>query len=246
MRLTLAAAASAAVLFAIVGCSSAPAATPTLAPGATLAPTLAPGATSAPTQAPGGPTQAPGGPTQVPVGVTGHECDAVPTFSISNPNPATPPPDTSLTAHFPVQIDGQPLTDVQGQYWYYSLCMFGGQTAVNEAFAASQGGGFNMATMSFGSATATVDGEEVDLTAWRTPGADSNTLVQSLALLAAQSGGNGSIEGSASSANIGGKNVFVWTDTDGSKSYAYPSGDTLIFFDGATDSQATKILAALP
>lgn len=235
MRWTIGAVVSAAALLAIVGCSSAPGATPTPA-GATQPPG---GGTQAPVV-----TQAPGGPTQAPVGVTGHECDAVPTLSLSNPNPASPPPDTQLTAHFPAQIDGQPVTDVQSMYWVYFLCAFGGQASVNQAMQEAQGG-LNFATMSFGSATATVDGEEVELQAFRTPGTDSNAMVQYLALLAAQSGST-DIPGQVTSSNVGGRNVYVSTDSDGNTSYAYPSGDTLVFFDGVTESQAAKIIAALP
>ena len=93
-------------------------------------------------------------------------------------------------------------------------------------------------------AHATVDGEDVEMTAFRTPGADANAMVQYLSLLAAQSG-TAINPGNVQSTNIGGKNVFAWTDSDGSRSFAYPSGDTLIFFDGVTDAQAAKILSAL-
>ena len=70
-------------------------------------------------------------------------------------------------------------------------------------------------------------------------------MVQSLALLASQAGSvvNPS---DVTQSSVGGKSVYVWTDTDGTKNYAYPAGDTLIFFDSVTDSQATKILSALP
>lgn len=227
MRWTVGAVVSATVMIAIVGCSSSP-------------------SSATPTQAPGGPTQAPGGPTQRPVAGTGHECDAIPTFSLSaSPNPATPPPDVDLLAHFPAQIDGQPVTDAQAQYWIYLLCAFGGQASVDRMMAEAQGG-FNIATMSFGEATATVDGEEVKLNAFRAPGTDASSLVQSLALLAAQSGSLNGLPGTATTATVGGKSVYISTDSDGQKSYAYVSGDTLIFFRDVTDSQAAKIAAALP
>jgi hypothetical protein len=235
--LTFAVFASGLLAVALIGCSSAPtgSSSPTLAPGHT--------ATPAPSGAP--PTSGPtSGASGSPIAGTGHECDAVPTFSISNPNPASPPPDTGLLAHFPATIDGQPVTDVQATQWVWFLCAFAGQTAVDQALAQA-GSGFNLATMSFGSAKATVDGESVDLSAFRTPGTDSNAMVQYLALLAAQSGTDIN-PGNVSSANIGGKNVYVWTNDDGTKGYAYPAGDTLISFDSVTDSQATKILAALP
>lgn len=227
MRATFGLIGSIALAVVMIGCGGAPAG-PTLAPGQTATP---PGA-----------TQPPGGQTQPPAGVTGHECDAIPTMDITNPNPATPVPDTTLTGHFPATIDGQPVTDVESMQWLYLMCQFGGQAAVNSA--ASQSGGLNITTMSFGSATANVDGEDVDISAFRTPGQDANALVQTLATIAAQSGTDIN-PGNVSSANIGGKNVFVWTDSDGSKGYAYPAGDTLIMFDSVTDSQATKILAAL-
>lgn len=218
MRSSLALIGSAALAVAIIGCSSAPA-----------GPTLAPGQTATP-----------GGAV-----VTGHECDAVPTFSLSNPVEPSFPPDTQAEAHFPAMIDGQPVTDVKSQQWLYFLCYFGGQASFEQAVNQS-GGGFNMATMSFAQAKATVDGEEIDLTAWRTPGTDSNVLVQYLSLLAAQSGTDINVT-NVQQTNVAGKNVFTWTDPDdGSRSFAYPSGDTLVFFEDVTDSQANKILTALP
>src|SRR5512132_3822609 len=119
---------------AIAACGTSPSASST--PGATLAPgvTATPaGATLPPTVAPtGAPTTAPtvvptGSATGSPIAGTGHECDAVPTFSISNPDPGSPPPDAGLLAHFPAEIDGQPLTDVESMQWLWFLCMFGGQ-----------------------------------------------------------------------------------------------------------------------
>jgi hypothetical protein len=249
MRVSFAALVAVVMAVAIAACGSSPSASST--PGTTLAPgatATSPGATLPPTAAPtGAPTTGPtGGATAPPgSGLTGHECDAIPTFSLSNPNLASPAPDATLNAHFPAQIDGQPVTDVQSQRWIDFLCVFGGQAMVNQS-AGDIGSGLNLTTMSFGSAKATVDGESVDLNAFRTPSADATTLVQSLALIVAQTGNAGALQGTATTANIGGKNVYVWTDSDGAKSYAYASGDTLITFNSVTDSQATKILTALP
>jgi hypothetical protein len=230
VRLTLGLMGSIALAMAIIGCSSAPAG-PTLAPGQTATPvpaTLVPGATATPAGAV----------------ITGHECDAVPTFDLSNPTEPSFPPDAVAESHFPATIDGQPVTDVHSQQWLYFLCYLGGQASFEQA--AGQSGGVNMATSSFAQATATVDGEEVDLTAWRTPGTDANALVQYLALLAAQSGADITVA-NVQQTTIANKAVYTWTNPDdNSKSFAYPSGDTLVFFDGVTDSQANKILAALP
>ena len=230
MRFTFGLIGSIALAMAIIGCSSAPA-SPTLAPGQTATPapaTLVPGATATPAGAV----------------FTGHECDAVPTFSISNPTEPSFPPDAVAESHFPAMIDGQPVTDVKSQQWLYFLCYLGGQASFEQA--AGQSGGVNLATSSFAQAEATVDGESVDLTAWRTPGTDANALVQYLSILAAQSGADITVA-NVQQTNIAGKDVYTWTDPDdGTLSFAYPAGDTLIFFDGVTESQANKILAALP
>jgi hypothetical protein len=242
VRFSFALIGSVALAVAIVGCGSG-----TPAGSATPGATLAPGATATPagvaTATPAGATNPPVA-SGSPIAGTGHECDAVPTFSLSNPDQPTPAPDADLLAHFPATIDGQPLTDVTAVRWLYLMCAFGGQATVDQMMAEASGG-FNFATMSFGEATATVDGSEVKLNAFRTPGNDANTLIQSLTLLAAQSGTTIN-PGDVTASNVAGKSVFVWTDTDGNKSYAYPSGDTLIMFDSVTDSQATKILTALP
>jgi hypothetical protein len=230
VRFSLALIGSAVLAVSIIGCGSTPAG-PTLAPGQTATPvpaTLAPGATATPAGAV----------------ITGHECDAVPTFSLSNPTEPSFPRDEVAEGHFPATIDGQPVTDVESQVWLYFLCYLGGQASFERA--ANQAGGVNLATSSFAQAKATVDGEEVALTAWRAPGADANALVQYLSMLALQSGTDITVT-DIQQTNVGGKNVYTWTDSDdGTKGFAYPSGDTLILFDRVTDSQATKILAALP
>ncbi|MEP7378068.1 MAG: hypothetical protein ABI725_00745 [Chloroflexota bacterium] len=239
MRTTFALLGAVAMAVAVVACGG-------TTPGASSTPgaTLAPGATATPA----GSTPAPTGPgaTTAPSGgvvLTGHECDAVPTFSLSNPDPSFPQ-DATLNAHFPATIDGQPVTDVTSSQWLYFICMTGGQAAVAHAVGQS-GSGFNLATLSFGSATANVDGEDIEMSAFRTAGGDSNSMIQYLSLLAAQAGTQIDVT-NLQQANVGGKNVYTWTDTDGTKSYAYPAGDTLISFESVTDSQATKILSALP
>lgn len=227
MRLLFAVFGAVSLSAAIIGCGgTTPAGSgnpgTTLAPGATatLAPISTPGST--------------GG-----VGVTGHECDAVPTFSVSNPNPSFAP-DTALLAHFPTTVDGQPVTDVQAVPWIDFLCL-GGQAAYSQAVAANPA----IASMSYGGFTASVDGDDVDVSAFRQPGGDGNTLAQTIASLAAAAGNPVDL-GQVTTATVGGKNVYTWTDSDGNKGYGYVSGDTLIILDSVTDSQAAKIIGALP
>ncbi|MEP7361039.1 MAG: hypothetical protein ABI744_05600 [Chloroflexota bacterium] len=171
--------------------------------------------------------------------MTGHECDAAPTFSISNPNPSFRS-DAALLSHFPTTVDGQPVTDATANPWIDLLCA-GGQGAFNRTASANP----SFASMSFGHFTANVDGEDVDVSAFRQPGADANVLAQTIAALAFASG-NPIDLGQVTTTTVGGKSVYTWTDADGIKGYGYVSGDTLIIIDSATDSQATKIIAALP
>jgi hypothetical protein len=163
---------------AIVGCGGSTASpTPgtTLAPGATPTPA---GATLPPTSAPG--TATPGG------GTTGTECAAYPTFSLSSPGLPSFAPDAALEAKFPTTIDGQPVSDLNTGFWAAFLCM-GGQSAYDRTVAELPSG-LNWAAMSYGSATYTVDGDSVDVSAFRTPGQDANGIVQGLAALAASMG----------------------------------------------------------
>ncbi|MGH3523167.1 MAG: hypothetical protein ACRDU4_10145 [Mycobacterium sp.] len=227
---------SIALAVAIVGCGSG---TPTgsSSPGATLAPGAT--ATLAPISTPAGSTAAPTGGTAT----TGHECDAMPTFSLSNPDPSFEP-DAALLAKFPTTVDGQPVTDVTAVPFIDYLCI-GGQAAFDQAAAGYSSGGVNLAAMSFGGFTANVDGEDVDVTAFRQPGGDANALAQTIAALGLAAG-NPVAVGQITTTSVAGKSVYTWTDTDGSKGYAYVSGDTMIVVDSATDSQATKIISALP
>jgi hypothetical protein len=233
VRWTIAVFVSVALAAAIVGCSSTPSATPTLAPGATATP--------------GGATQPPGttptpGATQPPGGGTGTECAAYPTFSLSSPGLPGFEPDTTLQAKFPTEIDGQPVSDLETGYWAAFLCI-GGQASYDQTVA-GLGGGLNWASMSYGSATYTVDDEDTQLHAFRTPGQDANAIVQALAQLAAASGQEQ--DGTVSTGTVAGRAVLILTDSSGEQSYGFLSGDTLFFTDTVTDSQAAKIVAALP
>ena len=51
---------------------------------------------------------------------------------------------------------------------------------------------------------------------------------------------------SVSYANLGGKEVTVWTGDDGRVAYLYPSGDVLFVVADVTESQASTVFAALP
>lgn len=177
---------------------------------------------------------------------TGTECAATPSFDITNPVPSFAP-DLDLEARFPTQIDGQPVTELQSVRWVELICLYGGQAGVDQFKADLPGGGsLNFATLTFASAVATVDGDDVQLSAFRTPGLDANVMVQAFAQLAGAISGETTVTGTLSNVTLGGKNVSVWTDEDGTINYLYASGDVLFGVSDVTDSQANKIFAALP
>jgi hypothetical protein len=175
----------------------------------------------------------------------------IPSFAIPSFEIPSFAPDTDLAAKFPQTVDGQPVTDVQTLFYVDLLRLQ--QTpdsqieAVRQAFAPF---GINLDTVSDGSARATVDGENVRLNALRAAGADaSNVIAHFSEIGAALNTALGQpVPSSAptqTQANVGGKNVTLSTDADGTVTYLYPSGDTIWIISDVTDSQAAKIMAAL-
>jgi hypothetical protein len=154
------------------------------------------------------------------------------------------PPDSALLAKYPQQVAGQPITDPVALSFLSVLCG-GGQTAVDAAKQGASFLGVDISTMSFGSFTATVNGSSVTVQAMRTPGQDAGKIISSLQTLGAFVGINAG-SGSISQGNVGGKNVTIITDSSGSKTYLYVSGDTLFIMDGADDASAQAVLQAMP
>jgi hypothetical protein len=221
------------VLF-LAACTGAPAATPTVGPGAT-----------SPAATPPEATQVPAVPTATPAAVGGHECDAIPTFSLENPEPSFPP-DTALLSAFPQQIGGQPVTEVTTFSFAALLCLFGGQAAVDE-FRSELQGGLDIALLSMGTAEVTIDDESISLVAFRLAGRSGTEIIASFAQLAAIAAGeSGEPEAEFSTQTVGGKSVTVVTDQDGDVTYLYVVGDILWALSDVTPEQAATILAGLP
>jgi len=200
----------------------------TSAPGGGSTP--APGASQAPAATPA----APGG---LPAGIA---CAGKPTFSPSNPDQSLAP-DPALISHFPAQIDGQPVTDVSSESWLDWVCYWGGDSALATAYAALPQG-INVTAFTIGQATATVDGESIDINAYRLAGGDANQIVQAIAQLASQQ----TDPGTMSQVSVGGKGAYKWTSQDGETTdFILPSGDTLFVLSDVTEAQAGKVFAAL-
>lgn len=223
------AAVCAALLIALVACSA--------APGATLPPGV--------TQPPGGvPTQAPG-PTQAPPVVNvGNLCAGLPTYSPDAPIPSFAHDDT-LNARFPTQVDGQPVTDIQSSFWVQTTCFYGGSAEDLARFAAIWPAG-TAPQISSGSAQIELDDDTVYIQAFRFPGADPNPIFSHLPEFTAALGGDpeDAANSTVTTTNLGGKNVYVVTQSDGDVSYHYVSGDTVWTVD-AEETTAAKVFAAI-
>jgi hypothetical protein len=182
------------------------------------------------------------------LGPAGSECAAIPTYSTGNPEPSVSQVrDPVLEGKFPTQIDDQPVTGLESAQWFDALCLFGGQSAVDQMRSVVPIADIVL-SMTAAAADATVDGSAVKINAFRTPGGDAGQLLGNLSAISASLGsGTGTkFTGGTQPATAGGKNVQTWADSTGQTSYLYVSGDTLFIVDAITQSQADKIFAALP
>ncbi len=171
---------------------------------------------------------------------------AIPSFAI--PSFAS---DNDLAAKFPKTIDGQPVTNVQ-TFLFIDMLGFGGknQQQIQQLAQSLSSFGIDLNTLSSGSADATVGGQDVQLQALRAPGGDASQIVthyNEIAAVFSQALGNAapSSAPTLSQTNLGGKAVTLATDADGTKTYLYPTGDTLWIVDNMTDDQAGTVLGAL-
>ena len=156
-------------------------------------------------------------------------------------------PDPVLAAKFPATIDGQPVTGVQTGLYSDILQQFSSSSEeLQKATAMFASIGIDFSRMSFGAATATVDGTTVALEALRTPDTDANKIVQNYALMVGGLDASPPPPPTMSQSNISGKNVTLAVASDGRTTVLYPTGDTLFLIQGTTDSQTAKILQALP
>ena len=189
----------------------------------------------------GGATLAPGQ-----TAVAGTACAAYPTFDLTaSPQPSFPV-DQTLLSKYPATIAGQPISDAQAIPFLAYLCEFLGETFVDQFGQSAAILGVDFTTASYGSFTATVGENSVDVNAIRFPGQDASAFLGKLGALGSLAGLNIPSTG-LSGANVGGKNVQVTAaDTDGTRDYYYPSGDTLFSMTGETDATAGPVLQALP
>jgi hypothetical protein len=212
------------LVFVLAACGGAP-------PGNSLAPGVTPGPGQTPTRVP------------PPVGGTGTECAGIPTIA-QTPQPTfVPPRDPVLEARIPQVIDGQPVTGVNSLPFLYFVCAFFGQEGASIFVGALPG--INVATISYATAKATVDGRQLDVQVLRAPGLDATVLAQ--ALVRVNAAFNEDPVGTLSPITLGGKNGWVAKDADGNvDSYSYVSGDVLFLLNDADETEAAVVFAALP
>jgi len=168
---------------------------------------------------------------------------ALPGFSFSNGDP-------TLTSRFPTQIAGQPVTNVYTVNFISFFQAFGQSdpesSARLQAFVQLlASAGIDATQVSFGSASVTVNGDEDQFQAFRTPGSDATKFVALYPQLAAlnQSDTPPPVVGTA---NIGGKSVSTFTDVSTETvTYIYPSGDVVWSMDTRFPDDAAAVFGAL-
>lgn len=153
--------------------------------------------------------------------------------------------DQDLVARFPTEIDGQPVSAPSTVRFVEFLQLVSGEQEPITAFQARLADlGLDLNTMSYGTANATVNDENVQIQAVRTPGADAGRFMQAYETLNELFNPDEPVP-TLTQATIGGRNVTVSTDEDGDVTYLYVSGDVLWIVAGVDESTAATILAAL-
>lgn len=183
-------------------------------------------------------------PATQPADPAGYSCANVPTFDPLASPLVGPHVDPDLEALFPTEIAGEPLENLVSIRWVNSLCLHGGQSAVDQALAGAPSG-ISLAALTYAIGSY---GDTVDVTAYRTPGQDAGIMIQNfwpamLAIFGAPAATQP--PGTMAPTSIGGKSAFVWTGQYGRNLYLYPRGDVLFVTD-MTEAQASTVFAALP
>jgi hypothetical protein len=145
----------------------------------------------------------------------------------------------ALEARLPSQVCGAnavKMSVASGALPASALSALGGGASLLSGISGS-------ATFSFALAApgaAASSGCSTGFFALQVSGGDANNLLQLMATDNTSSGG------SSSQTSLGGKNVTVLTDSGGSKTYVYVSGDTLFAVEAPDDSTAGQDLSQLP
>lgn len=155
--------------------------------------------------------------------------------------------DPALAAMFPQTVGGQPVTDIRTYSYaqFLALLSAGDPTSAQAIEGALSGAGVDPTTLTFGTAGATVNGDDLNITAIHTPGADASKILNLFPQLE-QLANPGASPPTVEQVNVGGKSVAKVTDSDGNLSYVYPKNDVLWTVDASDDNEAATVLQALP
>ena len=194
------------------------------------------------------------------VGCTSSVLPASPFIPVSGPcagipqyPPDKPPgslvltPDPALEAEYPTTIDGQPVTDIASARYIESLCALGGDASIAAA-ESELAPGVDLNDISVATGNVVVDGQPVTIDSYRLPNHRGDELVSAVGVLATTvAGSEARFTDDLVQTTAGGRSVLQFTNAaDGSVSYLYATGDTLFIIEDSTQSQADKIVAALP
>ena len=164
---------------------------------------------------------------------------AIPSF-ITNADPA-------LAAQFPQTIGGQPVTNVVTYSYaqFLALLASGDPTSAQSIASILTSAGIDPTTLTLGTAEATVNQDDLNISAVHTPGVDATKVLGIFPQLQ-QAANPEASPPTVEQANLGGKSVAKVTDSTGDITYAYPKNDVLWTFSASDDTEAATVLQALP
>ena len=164
----------------------------------------------------------------------------IPSFEIPSFSIPSFPPDPAIVAAFPAQIDGQPLSEIESANFLAAIQVFATPEQVQQFMAGMQAINITPASVAFGSATATVDDNPVQIQLFRFPGGDARAALDVLVRI-----DEPETPPVITTETIGGKSVTLAT-VDGDPEYYYLNGEWAWFLPSAERSEAEVVFAALP
>ena len=151
-------------------------------------------------------------------------------------------PDPVIDAAFPAEIDGQPLEDKSsGSFLGFLQAFVTEAEKINAFVAAMQSIGVDPAAVGYGTATATVNDESLNIQIIRFPGGNAGLGLDALVRIDEPDD-----PPTLTTQSIGGKNATVATDSDGDTEYYYVNGEWAWYLPDADLEQAAVVFAAVP
>lgn len=155
--------------------------------------------------------------------------------------------DPALESRYPQQIGTMQRSSVDSYKLgdLVQLIAADDQTRASAFLTAVTGAGLDPNSITFGSAYYTGDDGSTSVDTVHTPGADASKFAGLWPQLAILDNPDDPAP-TVANQTVGGKNVVVMTESDGTTTYIYPQGEVVWSFTSSDPEEAATILPALP